>query len=176
MSYDTDRNQAIAINVAINAAVALAVPTEDPLNTFLESVELITEKVLGVHAVYAIGAAFPGTTVVQAAVPPALPPAAIVPAAVPAPVPAAVPPAPIPGTAAGDGDAQVSALWRELLADAAAGQLAARWHDNRARKASGQYKRTAPDFKSKADGDRALWIQDRKNPSWVPAALQQAGL
>lgn len=174
MSYDNDRNQAIAINVAINAAVALAVPTEDPLNTFLESVELITEKVLGVHAVYAIGAAFPGTTVVSTAPLPALPPAAAVPPAVPAPLPAAVPPAPIPGAA--DGDAQVSALWRELLADAASGQLAARWHDNRARKASGQYKRTAPDFKSKADGDRALWIQDRKNPSWVPAALQQAGL
>jgi hypothetical protein len=173
MSYDTDRNQAIAVNVAINAAVALAVPTEDPLNTFLESVELITEKVLGVHAVYAIGAAFPGTTVVTTGTPAALP--AAVPAYVPpAPAPAAVPPAPIPGAA--DGDAQVSALWRELLADAAAGQLAARWHDNRARKASGQYKRTAPDFKSKADGDRALWIQDRKNPSWVPAALQQAGL
>jgi hypothetical protein len=173
MSYDTDRNQAIAVNVAINAAVALAVPTEDPLNTFLESVELITEKVLGVHAVYAIGAAFPGTTVVTTGTPAALP--AALPAYVPpAPAPAAVPPAPIPGAA--DGDAQVSALWRELLADAAAGQLAARWHDNRARKASGQYKRTAPDFKSKADGDRALWIQDRKNPSWVPAALQQAGL
>jgi hypothetical protein len=175
MSYDTDRNQAIAINVAINAAVALAVPTEDPLNTFLESVELITEKVLGVHAVYAIGAAFPGTTVVATAAPAPvqLPPAAV-PAAIPAPAPAAVPPAPIPGAA--DGDPQVSALWRELLADAAAGQLTGRWHDNRARKASGQYKRTAPDFKSKADGDRALWIQDRKNPSWVATALAQAGL
>lgn len=173
MSYDDARNQSIAINVGINAAVALAAHADDPLNRFLESVELIVDKVLEVHAQAAVIAAFPGTAPVP--VPAAVPAPAPVqfapaPPAIPAPVPA---PAPIPGAA--DGDPTVDGLWRQFFADVQAGQLD-RWHDNRSRKASGQYKRTAPDFKNKADGDKALWISDRKNPSWVAAAVAQLGI
>lgn len=92
--------------------------------------------------------AFPGTTVASPAEAAAFTPA----------------PAAIPGAA--DGDPQVAALWQEFFADPS------KFWDNRADKRNPR----APDFKNKDNGDKALWLNDKKNPSWVPAQLVAAGI
>lgn len=97
--------------------------------------------------------AFPGTTTVPAA--------AVAPVA---PAPATPAPAAIPGAA--DGDPQVAALWQEFFADPS------RFWDNRGSKRNPK----APDFKNKDNGDKALWLQDKKNPSWVGQQLAAAGM
>tara|TARA_R110001606_G_scaffold101624_4_gene223083 strand:+ start:64 stop:585 length:522 start_codon:yes stop_codon:yes gene_type:complete len=104
-----------------------------------------------------IGQAFPGTTTVpvtqfQAAAP-------VMQAA-----PAQAQPAAIPGVA--DGDAQVSQLWTEFFSDPS------RFWDNRSDKRNPR----APDFKNKDNGDKALWLQDKKNPSWVGQQLAAVGM
>lgn len=90
--------------------------------------------------------------------------------------PAAPAPAPMPGVA--DGDPQLHALWTQFFADPSA------WYDNRASKQNPK----APDFKAKNIPEpgggsyngkpnmAGLWIADKKNPSWVPMALQTAGM
>ena len=101
--------------------------------------------------------AFPGAQVVQEG------PAAYIPQQ-PAFTNPQSQPAPVPG--ATDGDPQTAALWQELLQDREA------WWDNRINKRNPK----APDFKHKKDGDKALWIVGKKNPSWVtPAFLASRG-
>lgn len=120
--------------------------------------------------------AFPGTTTAPApaAQPSAIPPQPEAPAYAPA-VQQAVPPAQPPQytqTSDGDGDPAMDALWREFFADPTA------FYDNRTSKKNPN----GPDFAHKTKTDakgykQGLWIIDRygKNPSWVPAALAQAG-
>lgn len=65
-------------------------------------------------------------------------------------------PAPIPG--ATDGDPATAALWVELQ------QNPGDWYDNRTSKKNPR----GPDFKNRRDGDKALWVVGKNNPSWVP--------
>lgn len=163
MSYEDDKAQSIAISVGINAAAQLAKNATDPAAYFTEIADSVIGVVLDAHKKFAIekvGAAFPGTTQV-----PFTPPAAV---AAPAAVQAA--PAAIPGVA--DGDPATAALWQQLFTDKTNGVFEANWYDNRTTKKSPK----GPDFKNKKDGDKALWIVGRNNPSWVPAALAQTGL
>lgn len=73
-------------------------------------------------------------------------------------------PAAIPGVA--DGDAQVAALWQEFFQDPS------KFWDNRRDKRNPR----APDFKNKDNGDKALWLNDKKNPSWVAQQLAAIGM
>lgn len=120
-----------------------------------------------------VAEAFPGTTSVppqQAPAPVQDPnPAHLVPAPQPqyqpqAPVAPAPQPAAIPGAA--DGDPIVASIWEEFFQDPQA------FWDNR----NGKRNPKAPDFKNKANGDRALWLNDKKNPSWVAQRLAAAGI
>lgn len=95
------------------------------------------------------------------------------PAAVPAPAVApqapAPPAAPIPG--ATDGDPETEALWREFFANPAD------FWDNRGNKRNPN----SPDFSHKTkklpgkNFGPGLWVNDKKNPSWVSQALAQLG-
>lgn len=96
------------------------------------------------------------------------------PVAVPAPAQAAPqaptpPAAPIPG--ATDGDPEVEALWREFFANPAD------FWDNRGNKRTPN----SPDFSHKTkklpgkNFGPGLWVDDKKNPSWVGPALAQLG-
>ena len=176
MSYDDQKNHQIAISTGVNATAVLAARYDNPSAAFVEILDDIVAAVLKVHEVYAIEqaqAAFPGTTVAaQVTVPTAGAsviqfPQAAAPVAAPAPT---VAPMAIPG--ATDGDPQVAALWAEFFNDFNANQFAAKWYDNR----SSKTKPGQPDFKNKADGDKALWKTGKKNPAWVPGVLAQAGL
>lgn len=119
--------------------------------------------------------AFPGSQL-QIEQPSAIPPQQT--NVIPMPTQAAAPPVQPPAQpqvvqGSGDGDPVVEGLWRQFFADPTA------WYDNRFNKKNPK----APDFKAKsipAPDNPAfkagLWINDtKKNPSWVPAALQQAG-
>jgi hypothetical protein len=74
-----------------------------------------------------------------------------------------VQPTPVPGVQ--DGDPAVAALWQQYFQDPSA------FWDNR----QGKRNPKAPDFKHRTSGE-GLWIQSKKNPSWVPAQLAQRGL
>lgn len=187
MSYEDDRQQSIAISVGINNAAILAAATDNPFGAFAENVETCIEIVLQMHEKFALQKAqeaFPGSTV-QAPVQqfgPAtqpFPQTAAAPAYTPPPAAPVVPQA-IPG--ASDGDPETVANWQDFLHAYQSGKVApafgaaaqGQWFDNRAGKRQG-----SPDFKKKgAQGETtpALWLQGKKNPSWLPAALQQVGL
>lgn len=186
MSYEDDRQQSIAISVGINNAAVLAAATDDPFQAFALNVETVIETTLQMHEKYALQAAqeaFPGSTVQQAPVQqfgPATASAAAPPAYTPpAPAPV-VAPAAIPGAA--DGDPETVANWQDFLMAYQNGKVApafgaaavGQWFDNRANKPAG-----FPDFKKKGNkGEQTsgVWLQSKKNPSWLPTALQQVGL
>ena len=191
MSYDTSfeeqKNRAISIGNAVNATATLAARTEDPIGYFTEHLDTVIGAVLQAQAFHAITAAFPGTTVVAEAQVPVLagPIGAghVQPtqqqAYQPAPQPSFTPPpAAIPGVQSDDTEAN----WMSFFTAWNAGQVApsfgaarpGQWFDNRTGKSP-----TAPDFKvkvGKGENGPALWATGKKNPAWVPTALQQAGL
>lgn len=188
LTHDQSREVGVTVGLAANNAASVIAATltdqanlDDPryiLNAYAELVDgfatalvMQREKTAGL---FGFTENFPGTTIVQQA-PPAAIPAAIPPvtqAAAPPVVPPPVQQAPAPAPS-GDGDPQMDALWREFFADQSA------FYDNRNNKKNP----AGPDFAHKTKTDakgykQGLWIVDRfgKNPSWVAAALQQAGL
>jgi len=179
---DTAITVGAAIAVAGRLAAAAAQQGRDPVEYFGSVVDAVVEKAIELQAQYAVSDAFPGTTVVAGYTPPTAqvapqtaavaytPPAAPTQGNQPAPAPAPqAAPAPIPG--ASDGDPQVAALWTEFFANPNA------WYNNMTSKRSPK----APDFKHKTQGtpetgNKALWANDKKNPSWVAQGLRQIGL
>lgn len=191
MTYEDDRQRQVRTGQAINLAVELAVNemlSEDAESVLARARELVDPALELVNTVQT-QAAFPGSTSEPYSVDPTAPvfvrnepggPVAPAPAPVhlagqqyphpdaqqtPPPPPA---PAPIPGVT--DGDPLTAALWTEFFNDPS------KFWDNRADKASGNANPRSPDFKHKDDGDKALWIIGKKNPSWVQAQLQARGL
>lgn len=114
----------------------------------------------------ALQAAFPGSAMVSAQ------PAVV--AAPSAPPPAAIPFAGNPG----GGDPQVAEAWEVFFTDAAQGNLANNWHDNRNNKRSAN----SPDFKHKSwkrPGDKyevGLYIESKKNPAGLAERLAAIGI
>jgi hypothetical protein len=177
--------QRIAISTGVNAAAALAAGTADPAGYFTEILPVVVGAVIDVHAQFAnvtgaqpvnpvataaaaVGAAFPGTTVVPPAQAAQVFPPAVV-ATVPV-VAAPTAPAAIPGAA--DGDPATAALWQEFFTDLQRTGFD-NWFDNRLSKKTAQ----SPDFKKKGVKEGGgLWRESKKNPSWVAGALQQMGL
>jgi len=187
-----DRSRDIAVNVALNMArdftvAAINNGSLDPdnvnavVNHFTSLTAPLVDVVVGTHASTVVEqnvqAAFPGTTVQHAVAPfgPAdqMPtaPQPVGPVAQPFPV-AASPypqagPAPIPGGVTNP----VEADWTELF------QNPGNWYDNRADKASGKTKATAPDFKHKTrktpDGkwNVGLYVSNKDTPAWVKQQL-----
>ncbi len=186
MSYDTEKNRQIAVSVGIQAAVALAAQTEgrDPFQHFTDIVDAVVEKCIELQAEHAVRDELGGTPVYVpptpnplatgtsvytpptsapgvnfAALAAAYTPPVAVPAATPAPTPS-----PIPG--ATDGNPEVAAIWTEFFQDPSKF-----WNNTQNKKNP-----KGPDFKHKDDGDKALWITDKKNPSWVNQGLHQIGI
>lgn len=165
--YDDKRSHDIAVSIGVKAAGDAAARQPDPLRYFTANAAKFAGVVLDTIATLAfekVNNIMPGTTVSDVG------PGVIVPAApqtaptAPVGVPTAIP-------WATDGDPQVAAIWQEFFADFKTSQFN-QWYDNRQNKRSAK----GPDFKNKADGDKALWIVGKKNPSWVPTALAQVGL
>lgn len=130
-------------------------------------------------------AAFPGAQVAtnpfQPATAPGPQPAFVAPPSnvVPFPVqPAAPGPAPIPGAASGDGDPEVAQQWAMFFADIENGTWTQNWKDNRASKRGEK----SPDFKHNTIKDSggkytiSLWVNGKKNPSWVAGRLAAIGI
>jgi hypothetical protein len=202
---DEAKNLAISVGNAINAAATLAAGAAhlgiDPAEHFYANVGEVVKAVLTEQAValaqanfpeaevYNPGTAAPEAPAYQPAAPayqpaaaPAAPAAYVPPAAVAQPqyVQPAQAPAPIPGAA--DGDPVADANWRQFFAAVQAGQLQrdfksardGQWFDNRFDK-----KPNWPDFKVKAPKGQdapAVWITDKKNPSWVAGELARFGI
>jgi hypothetical protein len=89
-------------------------------------------------------------------------------------------PAAVPFASQGGADPQVEQAWNQFFADVEAGpvQFAANWEDNRGSKRG----ENSPDFKHKTwklAGEKytvSLWINGKKNPSWLPDRLRSIGL
>lgn len=178
MAYDDPATQRrIDVSVGINNAAVLAAAYGDQATeVFSAIVGDVVAKVIFLQGENLIDAVFPGTTQAPSE---SFPVATVAPiSAAPSYVqPAVAPqiqgygPAPIPGAA--DGDPAVGALWQDLIANRND------WHDNRRDKRSA----AGPDFRHKSrknnPGDKynvGLWLNDKKNPSWVPQALANAGI
>jgi hypothetical protein len=139
--------------------------------------------------------AFPGSQVVTSPFQPATapqaapagpaafvaPPVAPAPSnVVPFPVQQAAPqgPAPVPGVGGGDGDPEVAQAWSMFFNDIQNGQWANNWEDVRGSKRSDK----SPDFKHKTLKDSggkykiSLWVEGKKNPSWVAPQLASMGV
>jgi len=187
MSNDTGRD--IAINVAINAArdfTVAAINTgtivsdnvNEVVNHFTALTASLVDVVLGTHSSSVVEqnvqAAFPGTTVQPAVAPfgpadqmPQFPVPAPVGQLTPNPAPVPTGPAPIPGGVSNP----VEADWLDLFNNQG------NWYDNRADKASGKTKATAPDFKHKTrktpDGkwNVGLYVSNKDTPAWVKQQL-----
>lgn len=184
MGYEDSKSRGQAIGNAMKIAAELAIaeaqaagPDVGPLDVFKNIVEDVVQVAIDLQAQFEIKDAFPGSVVIPE-IPVAQPNPAIVSNVVPIPSPAYQPPAapapapsPIPG--ATDGDPAMDALWREFFADPSA------WYNNiydpkrPARAPEIKHKqRKTPDGKYQL----GLYINDKKNPSWVKQALVSAGL
>ncbi len=166
---DPTRHLSIDVSVALQIAAQLAIAEGDePTNTFMAIAPSVVDQVLTIKAQKLVEANLPGTTEVPQAT--YTPPTATVAQAVSAPVVAYIAPAPQPQPAAipgaTDGDPQVAAIWADFFKNPGA------FYDNRSSKRNPK----APDFKNKQNGDLALWINDKKNPSWVAQGLAQIGM
>jgi hypothetical protein len=188
MSFEDSKNRQIAVSVGVQIAGELAVASAaagggDPFQLFEMYAAGVVETVITLQAANALAEAFPGTVAVPHVAGPMPAARAAANAVFPdrfglstptgagqAAFPAAAPaPVAIPGAA--DGDPAVAALWTEFFKDPTA------WYDN----SVGKTNPRGPDFKHKtqggaATGNKALWINDKKNPSWVAAGLRQAGV
>lgn len=116
--------------------------------------------------------AFPGSQLQQQAAPPQQSNVVPLPVQQPAAPPAQPPAQPPTVPGASDGDPVVADLWAKFFADPTA------WYDNRTSKRNPN----APDFKAKDLPDpnnpqykAGLYVNSKKNPSWVPQYLAQAG-
>lgn len=164
MSELTFRDQSIITQVAAKIAADLTIASlrsvdpsiEDYVETFGQTLTTVKDQIIAEHGVTAVQQAFPGSTVQQE-------PQAYVPQQAPQQSYTNVPPA-IPGVQ--DGDPATAALWNEFFNDPS------KFYDNRRNKKNPK----GPDFKHRDDGDKALWVVGKKNPSWVAARLAQAGL
>lgn len=184
--YEDRRQRSISIGQAANITAELVKASADPddsvetlVGRWAANLEAVTEGLVATQTKYGLQEAFPGATVEPA---PAVAPA---PAAAPQPqytqpqsAPNYQPPAYTPAPAAPqqppaapgvtDGDPQVAADWQLFFSDPTA------WWDNRRNKKNPK----GPDFshRSVKRGDYAigLWTTGKKNPSWLPAALQDA--
>ena len=144
---------AIAAGMTVEQVVKLHGDLTADFVSNMETIQGSLEQGASVQQAAAmVGQAFPGTTTV---------PATQFQAAAPV---VQAQPAAIPGVA--DGDAQVAAIWQEFFADPS------KFWDNRSDKRNPR----APDFKNKDNGDKALWLQDKKNPSWVGQQLAAVGM
>jgi hypothetical protein len=197
LSYDEAKTLNINVSVAINNAAVLAAAATaatdgvvDPVDYFLDSLPRITDAVLELQASKMVEAALGGTPVAQPSHPApyvgvdpsadavAIPFAQAHPGVVVSTVPAAAyyeaqGPAPAPAQVPGatDGDPAVAALWAEFFQNQGA------WYNNVHNKKNPK----GPDFKHKdkkgPDGyNVGLWINDKKNPSWVKARLASIGI
>lgn len=164
MTTLTDKDQSIITQVAakitselVMAAFSNQENTQDVVTEFVTFLPQVNEALLEAVTGNVVQAAFPGSVPVAPGGTPYVPNEVSIPVASYTPnVPAA--PAPIPGVA--DGDPQVAALWVQYFNNPAD------FYDNRTNKRNPK----GPDFKHKSSGD-ALWINDKKNPSWVKSRL-----
>jgi len=171
-----DRDTSIVTQVSAKIAAELASTAYTAGGAAVELPELfenifarITPTIQEACGVEVIAKAFPGAEIVTGGVIGA--PNTTYPTGQFQPVPTHVDPQPsqlvhhtgpqnIPGVE--DGDPEVAALWNEYFQDPS------KWWDNRKDKRNPR----GPDFKQKDDG-RALWIVDKKAPSWVRVRLNQ---
>lgn len=168
MSYEDSKNRSIAVSVGVQACVELSKVCEDPFETFAKNVDNVVQQVITLQAANALIDALPGSTIIPQSTPYTAAPPAAAPQAAYVPHQAAPAPAPIPG--ATDGDPATAAKWIEFFGDPTA------WYDNRYDPGK---PKGAPDFKHKTKKDGkynvGVWVDDKKNPSWVKLALVEAG-
>jgi antitoxin (DNA-binding transcriptional repressor) of toxin-antitoxin stability system len=191
MSYEDDRTRQVRTGQAVNLAIHMAcnenIGSDDSAKVLARAAELLgpivqfidqaQEAALTDARTASVVQAFPGAQLepaAQAQIPQANPvfvrtaTGEVVPALkTPGPAAtitydgrpiAAVQPAPIPGAA--DGDPDTARLWTLYFQDPSA------FWDNR----QGKKNPKAPDFKHRQTGD-GLWIESKRNPSWVKGRL-----
>lgn len=176
VSYEDTKSRQIAVSVGVQLAAELAAAAassgQDPFALFEAYASGVVETVVNLQAEYAIKDSFPGTvTAAPVTIPPTAPtmPVAPVLAFRPPTAPVAAAPVAIPGVT--DGDPAVASLWVDFFDNQSS------WYNN----INGKRNPKAPDFKHKTQGtaetgNKNLWINDKKNPSWVANALRQNGL
>jgi hypothetical protein len=185
VSYEEDpiRQANISFAVAVNATAKLASAQkdDDPTKYFAENLPIVAAAMEFEQGAALARAGLGATPATNNNTPPGnvVP---FLPKVVLAPEQAFTPaPTPIPG--ATDGDPQVAQHWAAFFQQAGARQVArsfgeartGQWFDNRG---PGKNPR-APDFKVKAErglDSPAVWLDDKKNPSWVAQQMQALGV